>query len=125
MVASSNSTEVATLGFHPPETWTQWILADAARAELPLNSEHQETFPVGLAFDISNTKPLPWGESTIPPCPYLLLLSHQGVLCIFNVINLKGLPSLCTPPDPIAETEGLKLFVVQKRKFYKLILKKY
>lgn len=116
MIASSNSTEVAVLGLNPPEIWTQWILSDSARAELPLNSEHQETFPVGLTFDISNTKPLPWGESTIPPCPYLLILSHQGVLCVFNVVNLKELPSLCTPPDPVKEIGDLKLFVTIDRK---------
>ncbi|XP_050302010.1 nuclear pore complex protein Nup214 isoform X2 [Anthonomus grandis grandis] len=110
MVASANSAEVGVLGL-TGETWTQWITSDTARAELPLSPDHEETLPVGFTFDISSTKPLPWGESTIPPCPMLCILSHQGVLCCFNIVNLKeGVPSVCTPPDPIQDTSGLSTF---------------
>lgn len=111
MVASSNSTELGVLG-SAGETWTQWIISDSARAELPLSTERQETLPVGLALDISSTRPLPWNESTIPPCPYLLILSHHGVLCLFSVVNLKeGIPSICVPPDPISDLSGIQHFV--------------
>lgn len=112
MVASANSTEVGVLG-NTGDSWIQWITSDTARAELPLSEDHQETFPVGVTFDISSTEQLPWGESTIPPCPLLCLLSHQGVLCVFNVIYLKeGVPSVCTPPDPISDLSGLSKFSV-------------
>lgn len=95
LVASSNSMEVGVLGFEK-DIWTQWILADAARAELPLNDAKQETFPVGLALDTSSSQSLPWGETTIPPTPLLLLLSDNGVLCCFHVINLKeGAVPIC------------------------------
>ncbi|KAJ8969944.1 hypothetical protein NQ317_012933, partial [Molorchus minor] len=108
---SSNSTELGVLGASG-DVWTQWIISDSARAELPLSSKHQETLPIGLALDISPTRPFPWNESAIPPCPYLLLLSHQGVLCIFNVVNLKqGVPSICTPSDPVHDTSGAQQFV--------------
>lgn len=111
MVASSNSTELGVLG-SAGDTWTQWIISDSARAELPLSSDRQETLPIGLALDISSTRPLPWNESTIPPCPYLLILSHHGVLCFFNVVNLKqGVPSICTPPDPVTDLSGIQQFV--------------
>ncbi|CAG9813932.1 unnamed protein product [Phaedon cochleariae] len=117
MVASANSTEVGVLGTSTPETWTQWIISDSARAELPLSPDKQETLPVGLALDISPTNPLPWGEGTIPPCPYLLILSHQGVLCFFNIVNLKqGAPSICCPPDNVADTSGLAQFVNEAAK---------
>ncbi|KAG5897453.1 hypothetical protein JTB14_002714 [Gonioctena quinquepunctata] len=116
MVASSNSTEVGVLG-STADTWTQWIISDSARAELPLSSDKQETLPVGLALDISPTKPLPWGEGTIPPCPYLLILSHQGVLCFFDIVNLKpGVPGICCPPDNVQDTSGLAQFVVEEVK---------
>nr|XP_023012697.1 nuclear pore complex protein Nup214 [Leptinotarsa decemlineata] len=78
MVASSNSTEIGVLG-SVADTWTQWIISDSARAELPLDAKKQDTLPVGFALDISPSKPVPWGEGTIPPCPYLLILSHQGI----------------------------------------------
>ncbi|XP_018561339.1 nuclear pore complex protein Nup214 [Anoplophora glabripennis] len=111
MVASSNSTELGVLG-STGDTWTQWIISDSARPELPLSPDRQETLPVGLALDISSTRPLPWNESTIPPCPYLLILSHHGVLCFFSVVNLKeGVPSICAPPDPVSDLSGIQQFV--------------
>ncbi|RZC32550.1 nuclear pore complex protein Nup214, partial [Asbolus verrucosus] len=111
MVASANSMEVGILG-NSGECWTQWIMGDAARAELPLSSSHQETLPVGFGLDIGSTQPLPWGESTLPPCPILFLLSHYGMLCCFNVVNLKeGIPTICTPPDSIKDTSGVLQFV--------------
>lgn len=110
MVASSNSAELAVLGLSPPDTWTQLMISDSSRAELPLSPERQETFPIGLCIDISNTKPFPWGESSLAPAPYVLMLSDQGVLCIFNLVNLKNVPSICTPPDPIQDQSGLSEF---------------
>lgn len=113
LVASSNSAELAVLGFTPPDSWTQWIISDSSRAELPLSTDHQETLPIGLSLDISNTKPYPWDESTIAPCPYVLMLSHQGILCVFDIINLKNVPPICTPPDPIEDLSGLNQFIAK------------
>ncbi|CAG9769691.1 unnamed protein product [Ceutorhynchus assimilis] len=117
MVASANSTEVGVLS-NTGEAWTQWIMPGSARAELPLSSEKEETLPIGMTFDISSTTPLPWEESTIPPCPLLCVLSHQGVLHCFNVVYLKpGIPSVCTPPDNVKDTSGLSCFVAKKSQF--------
>lgn len=99
IVSSANSMEVAVL--HAREdnsTWEQWLLADSSRAELPLNSNHQETFPIGLALDYSASENIPWGENFIPPMPRLLLLSHEGILCVFNIVNLGNVPQLCSAP---------------------------
>lgn len=50
------------------------------------------------------------GENqTIPPMPVLYLLSHDGVLCLFYVINLSQ-PLICSPPEPLPEEVG---FVMQ------------
>ncbi|KAH1004570.1 hypothetical protein HUJ05_005365 [Dendroctonus ponderosae] len=90
----------------------QTCMVDTARAELPLGARKENTLPVGFALDISSTTPVPMGESTIPPCPYLCILSHQGVLCCFNAINSKpGVPQVCTPPDPVTDTSGLHKFI--------------
>lgn len=114
MISSSNSMELGLLGA-VSETWTQWNVSDCARAELPLGPDKQETLPVGMALDISNTKPLPWGEGALPPCPYLLLLSHQGIIYFYNIVNLKqGIPSICCPPDPIIDVSGMGQFVISE-----------
>ncbi|XP_056648879.1 nuclear pore complex protein DDB_G0274915 isoform X1 [Diorhabda sublineata] len=112
MISSSNSMELGLLGA-VSEIWTQWNVSDCARAELPLGPDKQETLPLGMALDISNTKPLPWGEGTLPPSPYLLLLSHQGIIYFYNIINLKeGIPTICCPPDPIIDVSGMGYFVI-------------
>ncbi|VEN45359.1 unnamed protein product, partial [Callosobruchus maculatus] len=114
MVASSNSSELGVLGMCE-ENWLQWILPDTGRAELPLTTNYQDAFPVGTCFDTSPTSPMPWGEDTIPPCPYLVLLSHTGVMCIFDVVNLKqGTPTVCSPPENIVNTSGLSLFTTSQ-----------
>nr|CAH7723711.1 unnamed protein product [Callosobruchus chinensis] len=115
MVASSNSTELGVLGMREENNWLQWILPDTARAELPLTANYQDAFPVGASFDTSPNRPLPWGEDTIPPCPYLVLLSHTGVMCIFDVVNLKqGAPTVCSPPENIVDASGLSLFTTSQ-----------
>lgn len=60
-----------------------------------------------MTFDFTSEDAIPWGESILPPMPRLLLLSDEGILCIFNVINLNtSAPQLCGPakehlPDAI------------------------
>ncbi|KAF5288978.1 hypothetical protein FQA39_LY03857 [Lamprigera yunnana] len=111
MVASSNSMEVGVLNSEK-EQWIQWILADTARAELPLSSSKQETFPVGLCFDKSSAEPVPWGENFLPSVPFLFLLSHHGVLCCFRMINVKSdTATICQAPEKPLDTSGLNLFI--------------
>ena len=65
MVASANSMEIGVLGLQEDQiSWEQWTQEDAARAELPLTADKQETFPVGMGLDTSTQNELPWGEFT-------------------------------------------------------------
>lgn len=110
MAASSNSMEVGVLG-SANESWTQWILGDTARAELPLGANKQETLPVGVALDTGTTKPFPWGESTLPPAPYIYMFSNHGVLCCFNVVNIReGAKPICEAPEQLAGSDTFKFF---------------
>lgn len=116
MVASSNSMEVGLLGFEN-DTWTQWILADAARAELPLSTANQDTLPIGLSLDTSSTHRLSWGETSLSPMPVLLLLSHHGVLCCFHAINLKPDASqICQAPENLNENNSAHLYFTTAEK---------
>jgi nuclear pore complex protein Nup214 len=63
MMASANSMEVGVMGLQEDRiSWEQWTQEDAARAELPLSRNKQETFPVGLGLDMSTRHELPWGQ---------------------------------------------------------------
>nr|CAD7206766.1 unnamed protein product [Timema douglasi] len=64
LAASANSMELGVLGLASDQvSWMQWVLEDASRAELPLNSAtREETYPVGVGLDTSTQHELPWGE---------------------------------------------------------------
>ncbi|XP_049775137.1 nuclear pore complex protein Nup214 isoform X2 [Schistocerca cancellata] len=113
LVASANSMEVGVIGLTEDQlSWQQWMQEDACRAELPMSSDKQETFPIGLALDTSTTHELPWGDNQmIPPMPVLHLLSHKGVLCLFYVINvIPGAVTVCSPPEKVADESVVALF---------------
>ncbi|XP_069698621.1 nuclear pore complex protein Nup214 [Periplaneta americana] len=113
MVASANSMEVGVMGLQEDQiSWEQWTQEDAARAELPLSADKQETFPVGLGLDTSTQHEIPWGENqSLTPMPVLHILSHQGVLCLFYAINLRpGAARICSPPEKLPDESGLTLF---------------
>ncbi|XP_018325746.1 nuclear pore complex protein Nup214 isoform X2 [Agrilus planipennis] len=110
MVSSSNSMEIGVMGFEKNH-WIQWLLDDSSRAELPLSSNRQDTLPVGMVLDTGSTEPVIFGENTLPPAPYLFLMSHHGLVVCFKVLNLKtGAPTLCSPPDNLPDLSGLHHF---------------
>ncbi|XP_055636378.1 nuclear pore complex protein Nup214 [Toxorhynchites rutilus septentrionalis] len=110
LMASVNSMEVGILGTTESgetPTWCQWTTTDEARAELPLTSDKQESFPVGLVLETGCTHQVTIGEQTFPVMPMIHLLSTYGLLVSFNVLNLTpNAPSLCSPPKPISDMSG-------------------
>lgn len=103
LLASADSVEVGVLATaeEDPTAWRQWVLEDAARAELPMAADRRETFPLGMALDTGNARQLPWGDNLVlPPPPVLLALSDDGDLCLFLAVNLHpGAATLCSPPE--------------------------
>lgn len=106
--------EVGVLGtLETGETpkWVQYTMLDEARAELPLSSDKQETYPVGLAVDTGSTHQMIVGEIQMPVMPMLHLLSTNGTLVSFNILNTRSnCPSICSPPQPLSDTSGLQHF---------------
>merc|ERR1719483_1519235 len=102
VVCSSVSIELGVLGTDSTAGYTQWILEDNARAEIPLDSGKEECYPAGLAVDYTCMVGTPVGETTGPPSPLLYLLSTDGLLCPFYCVNTKhGVSPLCSPPVPL------------------------
>lgn len=63
-----------------------------------------DTLPVGIAVDLTSNENIPWGEGSLPPMPRLLLYSNEGLLCVFNIINLVATaPQICNPPTKEAQ----------------------
>ncbi|KAK2567238.1 Nuclear pore complex protein Nup214 [Acropora cervicornis] len=88
--AFSNGLEASVVGKYGGEevkTWEKWSFEEDARPSMPLTSNNDESFPMGLAINFNSTRPFVKGEQKLPPAPILMILSTDGVLVPFYVLN--------------------------------------
>ncbi|KAF3849024.1 hypothetical protein F7725_015521 [Dissostichus mawsoni] len=103
--ASAASIEVGVIAARQEDkNWELWILEDASRAELPVTETSEDTLPLGLAIDYTSQQAIYiTDEKTLPPAPTMLMLSTEGILCPFALLNLNpGVKQLVAPPSVLA-----------------------
>ncbi|XP_019131826.2 nuclear pore complex protein Nup214 isoform X4 [Larimichthys crocea] len=108
--ASAASIEVSVIARQEDKIWELWILEDASRAELPVTETNEDTLPLGLAIDYTSQQEIHiTDEKTLPPVPTMLMLSTEGLLCPFSLLNLNPeVKQLVSAPITLA-LEGERL----------------
>ncbi|XP_048244859.1 nuclear pore complex protein Nup214-like isoform X2 [Haliotis rufescens] len=110
VLSSSNATEAAVVAKHPDggptSVWEHWTLEDSGRAELPLTANHLDSFPMGVTLTLGCQTPITLGDNkTHPPSPILLMLSTDGLLVPYYLLNHNnGAPSLTVPLEQLTST---------------------
>jgi len=69
------------------------------RCSLPLNSQDEELFPLGLSISYNIRNPIEFENfGTQQPSPLILVLTDCGYLASFFVINRQSKNSICYEP---------------------------
>lgn len=105
-VASARAMDTALLGARETDKYELWSVSDSGRAELPMTTDHQDTFTLGLAIDYTAQTDIVIGEKTHVPMPVLFILTTDGVLVAFHVMNSNSAIATLNKPSETIPTAG-------------------
>nr|CAB3264510.1 nuclear pore complex protein Nup214-like [Phallusia mammillata] len=106
VLASSRASETAVLGKNKQNGWEIWNLDDSCRVQLPMQEESEQS-PLGTAVMYNAKKGIVVDDTReCGPMPVYTMLSTDGKLCLFHIINLQPVEDY---PNLIVEAKQLSI----------------
>ncbi|KAI8332160.1 hypothetical protein EDC96DRAFT_488803 [Choanephora cucurbitarum] len=93
ILANSGANDLAVIGQNSEGQWATWLLQDESIPTLPISDDDvTDTYPLGLAIDLSATEPLSphdsaESEEPVAPTPVLYILTTEGLICSYHIYN--------------------------------------
>lgn len=90
VVASSLSTDVEVISLNDDGLWENWKFDEGKSPTLPTDTNDNDTKPVGLAFDLTDTATIESPEPSAPrinPMPRLITFTTDSHLLPFSLID--------------------------------------
>ncbi|OQR91019.1 nuclear pore complex protein, partial [Achlya hypogyna] len=114
-VGCSLSTDIELLVSDPESSeWQVWKPLEKYTPRLPMDSNDEDTFPVGMSVVLNSTAVIPGDEIDYPfyPCPLVLVTTTDGILLNFalldtNEVEFPYLVVPTQPPQPALQTTEL------------------
>ncbi|KAH9195213.1 hypothetical protein AeNC1_002794 [Aphanomyces euteiches] len=102
-VGCSLSTDIELL-VSDPETneWQKWKPEEKYTPRLPMTSDDNDTYPVGMALVLNSTTDIPGDNCQFYPCPLVLCATTDGKLLNFALLDIsvgEPLDFLAAPSD--------------------------
>ncbi|XP_071948477.1 uncharacterized protein [Antedon mediterranea] len=96
LAMQSNGADMGLMGKQQknPNQWEIWNVNDNARLTLPLNANNDDTYPLGIALDLTSEL----NQSGGRPAPIVITLSTEGKLCPFYMLYDTECPVITAPP---------------------------
>ncbi|KAJ3024423.1 UNVERIFIED_CONTAM: hypothetical protein HDU68_008173 [Siphonaria sp. JEL0065] len=82
--ANFGYSDIGFLGFKEGQ-WSNWSIGEGVF--LPLDSNDDDTYPVGLDIDFTNESKVVAGSGSLPPAPLLYVLNTDGNLLVYNLMD--------------------------------------
>jgi Ca2+-binding EF-hand superfamily protein len=102
-VGCSLSADIELLVSDPEEeAWQVWKPAEKYQARLPMTSDDEDTFPMGLSLDLNASEPVQVDDKPFPPAPIITCTTSEGLMISFAFIDTSVYEELEFVSKPMA-----------------------
>lgn len=94
IIANAATGELSVVGQGEDGDWATWALPENALANFPLSDDNADTYPLGLALDLTADEALPpfdpsEDETKVNPMPIFYFINDEGCVGAYHCYNIE------------------------------------